>query len=677
MKFSHLLISLLLLTILPQAEDIYVSQTTGDDSNDGTITSPFKSLAVGISAASSGDDINVKSGTYREKLSLSKDNITLTGIDDDVIITGADLVTNWESVAGDLYKSYQPNKVLQLFVDSEVQTKAKFPNQAVNQNLFEYTTFEMNLTGTTVTSSELTQADGYWDGATIWMLLGSRWIATTGKIVSSSTGELTLDYISSDYTGDGVAFITNSKNALDYNGEWSWQNDTLYFQTSSDISALTVEAKVRETIIDISNRDGIVIDNIKGHAGNILMDDTDNSIIKNSEFTYLSEYHYIDIEDVSWYSSYGRHEWLSINSYGLGIAIFGTNNVIDNCEISWSAGDGIALYGEDNIVSNSTISNANYIGTDAAPIALGGTGNRIEYNTIYNGGRNVISALSAESYIIKQNRLSHCGLICWDVGVFYTFDSDAKGAEISYNWVSDASSSNPEDWGSHCIYIDNNCVDIIIHHNVIWNSKSDGIRFNSPATDIRAYNNTIYNSSDMVTYKHPNYDNEEGGCKFYNNYLDANVLNKSFIENLNNVSSTTDYLANRDNEDFMPIEGSELIGAAIEVEEANVTAGEDIGAYNLNGDNWTVGPGSSEISTGILDDITYSKESIVYPNPVVDYLQVENNGRFNHYKLYNTQSQLIRSGEFESTIDLQDLHSAVYTIILIGEKENKAFRIYK
>jgi len=607
------------------AVGIFVSQVSGNDGNDGTESSPFKTISEAIIIAVSGDIIKVNSGTYRERLIFSKDNITLQGVDNDVYITGANSVTNWESVNATTYKSYQPKEVTQLFANSNPQVKAKFPNQKVSNNLFDFTTFAMNLTDTTITSTELTQPDGYWDGATVWMIVGGRWVAITGKVMSSKTGSLEIGYLSGNFEGDGIAYITNSKKALDNEGEWCWQNDTLYYITSKNISNLNIEAKVRETLMEIKDRDGIIVDNIKGYAGNVLLDQSNNCEIKNSEFKYLTEYHYIKKDEVSWYSSYARHQWTSISSYGLGIAVFGANNIIDNCDISWSAGDCVTLYGENNTLKNSIVHDADYMGTDAAPVALGGTENKILNNEIYNGGREVITALSAQTFTIKQNRLYKCGLLCWDVGVFYTFDTDAKGAEISYNWVSDAESGNPDaSWGASGIYIDNNCVDYNIHHNVIWDTKGDGIRFNSPATNLRAYNNTVFNGEDMTTYKHPDYNNEEGGCKFYNNYLiDAKVLDKSFIENKNNISSTDDYLENKESQNFMPKSGSPLVGAAIAVDEAGVKAGEDIGAYNFGVTLWSVGPGSDEVVTVVNNMVTRNEEQLlIFPNPVEDIVNI-------------------------------------------------------
>ncbi len=341
-----------------------------------------------------------------------------------------------------------------------------------SQDLFQKTTLPINLSGDQVSSSNFNQTTDYWKGGTIWMLTGYNWIAETGRISASSNGSLSLEYQSlnsSSAVGDGVAYITNHINALDYEGEWIWKEDTLYYFTSQNINDLKIEAKTRESLIDLSNRDKIIIDGIGGYAGNIIMNMTNNSTIKNGYFKYISEYNYVDVEANSWYNSFSRSQYTDISSHGLGIAIFGSNNKLQNLNISWSAGDGVTLYGQNNRLENSIITNANYLGTDTAPVSIGGTGNVISSCNISNGGRGVITGLSAKSFLIERSKISGSGIICHDVGNIYFYGTDSEGGEVSYNWISDATDPAKEitSWGGHGIYFDNGSKNYIAHHNVI------------------------------------------------------------------------------------------------------------------------------------------------------------------------------------------------------------------
>lgn len=57
---------------------IYVSPS-GDDSNNGTVGSPKKSIQAGVDIASAGQTVFIASGTYAENVAINKDNITLQG----------------------------------------------------------------------------------------------------------------------------------------------------------------------------------------------------------------------------------------------------------------------------------------------------------------------------------------------------------------------------------------------------------------------------------------------------------------------------------------------------------------------------------------------------------------------------------------------------------------------
>ena len=659
-SFLVLIATLFLNTLL--ATDYYVSKQ-GNDSNTGTVAAPLLTINKALSKMNAGDNCFVANGTYYETVTFPRSGtcdqpISLIAQGDSVIISGAKPVNSWIDRGNGIFKTDLPQQVTQLFLNRKPQVKAKYPNQKADTNLFNITTFDLewNEADKTIISGALNHTGNYWKGATVWAMVGHRWISQTAKVTSSSGSMLTFDFNS--YEGDhgieGIGFLTNTLKVLDTTAEWHWEKDTLYYIPSNTIKLEEelVEAKINKWVLDLSGREYIHVEGIRTFAGTINMDDAHYCVLKGMEVKYLSEYDYIDKEKISWVSSWSRHEWTNINTpYGMGIGIFGNYNRIEDCHISWSAGDGITLFGDSNLVVNSTIHDCNYRGTDCNPVSLAGKGNQLLQNEIYNGGRSVIQVVNlGTEFTVKYNRLYQSGLLNWDVGVFYAFDVQSKGSEVAYNWISQGHSDNPENWGAAGIYIDNNCHDFLIHHNVIWNSKESGIKINMPANGHEVYHNTIFLSGDINVYLHPDYAHlPSGNCKFYNNYVDYTLPTLEWMDFSNNVSTTQDFLVDREGFNFMPLAANEELidkGKIIEgINDDYSGDAPDVGAYE-HGESWSAGPYAGNIDCscdecdehgkagncecGYLGEPTglpsYNLENAnrlkIYPNPAKEYLKI-------------------------------------------------------
>ncbi len=571
---------------------IYVSQKAGSQNGNGTEAKPFNSINSALLAAKAGETIIVNDGIFRETVNITKSNISIMATGN-VSVTGTDIITNFTKTDNNIYKAFCPEKVTQLFVDGVAQVRAKYPNQKVDSDLFNFTTINVMVSGDTLISDEIPAIDGFFEGASVWMIVWKRWVGGTAIIKEQKGNMLLLSHISLPYRGEGIAFISNNMNCLDNNGEWYWANDTLYYKnTDIDMSKCFVEAKTRETLIDLDSVFDVKIEGLSGYAGNVLFRNTNGCKISNGNFKWLNDYDFIDAEDV-----YLRDQKASLSMYGLGIAMFGSKDTLSCCDVSWAAGDCVSLYGTDNVIVDCAIHDANYRGTDCAPVALGGYGNKILYCEVYNGGRDVVSAPSAQAFKVMHNEIHHSGLIAWDVGLLYTYSTDGKDAEIAYNVVHDAHSDNPDIlWGASGIYLDNNSRNFLVHHNVSYDIKGVGIQVNDPGRNIRLYNNTVFNTHhDINPYNNGYFPGIKGAdCKFYNNYFDRPVKPTDWIEERGNFYSNKDLLQDRKNGNYLPKPGSELIDKGVVVEELKEIPfngkAPDIGAFELGIPAWKAGP---------------------------------------------------------------------------------------
>jgi hypothetical protein len=60
--------------------NIYYVSTSGNDTNSGTLTSPFKTFVKGVSVLSQGDTLYILSGTYNEQLNVTKNGTLVSPI---------------------------------------------------------------------------------------------------------------------------------------------------------------------------------------------------------------------------------------------------------------------------------------------------------------------------------------------------------------------------------------------------------------------------------------------------------------------------------------------------------------------------------------------------------------------------------------------------------------------
>lgn len=93
---------------------VYVSQT-GSDSNNGTINSPFATLAKAVSAAPTGGNVVIRGGTYRQGNITVNKSLKITAYPNEIpVFNGAQTLSNtsgWIVSGNNSYHSYTPMPV--------------------------------------------------------------------------------------------------------------------------------------------------------------------------------------------------------------------------------------------------------------------------------------------------------------------------------------------------------------------------------------------------------------------------------------------------------------------------------------------------------------------------------------------------------------------------------------
>ncbi|GAB4300228.1 MAG: hypothetical protein Fur0025_39710 [Oscillatoriaceae cyanobacterium] len=499
----------------------YFVSTTGNDANSGTIFQPFRTIQKAAELAQPGQTIYIRGGTYREGNIRPTNNgtanapITFTAYnDEDVIISGADPITNWTQHNQNIYKAPMTRDLglgnNQIFADGQMMVEARWPNIPGDPTAITYTDNALSDTGRlnnpnapsnsrvsgTYTDADLTQPAGFWDGAKINFTPGNNWFPQTGTVTSSAPGELDFQFTWRGTAGhtpneQDAYYLWGTLNALDAPTEWYYDADTsqvyLWAPNGQNPSDLQIEAKRRTTAFDLSEKSYITIEGIEIFGSNIkTAGQTSNITLDNIEVLY------------------GAHtQDLPYPLQGSGtpsILLDGSNNLLKDSYIAYSSGSGVRVLGSGSKVENSVIHNTAYTGLNDSAIRASGQNTEILNNTGFNNGMaKVIDLFEINQGQVSNNEIYNGGLQTSDGGGIFAFDTDGNGTVVADNAIHNMLS--PQDnslnhFGMSGIYLDR-AYNFDVHHNIMWATTDGGIKLqprnasiNDPDIRTRIFNNT-------------------------------------------------------------------------------------------------------------------------------------------------------------------------------------------
>ncbi len=609
---SALLTSLVTLLPVVHAADYYVA-TTGDDTNRGTITSPFLTLTKAAQTAVAGDVVNIRAGSYNEVLRPSHSGTESNPIvfqsyaDEKVVITAMEPVNNWRLDTNNIYVADvdwtlgQANFVMQ---GNTAMDLARWPNN-VDGDPFT----QDSLRNSGGSASDVAH-DAYLDyaagipsgdwsnGGSLYFYgdkPGSGWTTWRSFITSNTSTRVSFSldknpsWIRTFHApaDKGDFFLQGIKEALDYQNEWYFDpnNNKLYVQLPNGVMPVDnqVQMRRREKTIDLSARSYIHIKNLAVFGGSI---EITGGASNNHIYGVTSLYGNYTLGVVSGFASGSqsiniRSDWNQSNT---------RNNIIEKSEIGFGSGTGIYDSGEGTKIFNSYIHDFNYLGNyDAIINARGGNNTKVLNNTITRAGRDGIQGFN-DNAEYAYNDISRSNLIADDCGLFYTVGGPSN-SEIHHNWLHDAYSSGSKSKAAG-IYLDNDAQAFDVHHNVIWNTEWSNIQINWDGSNLNIYNNTLWHGSATMGAWH------KEGSAFSNVNVWNNLSDQSSWEpqsdKQNNLTISTSPFVDYENGDFRLKANTTAIdaGRVIAGITDDVTDGKpDVGAYEKNGtnENWVAG----------------------------------------------------------------------------------------
>ena len=585
------------------ARDIYVAKS-GSNNNPGTEAQPYLTISKAAQVAVAGDIILVKAGVYRETVtptnhgSAAKPIIFKAFGTDEVTISATEEVGNWTVYSGGIYKASANmplNTKNMLYYNGVAMDLARWPNNSDNNSYSINATPVLAGSASHVEASNVLDID--WSGGYIWYLGAHSGASWTRPITDASSSR--VDFTAVDITkwpfnphnptvfrngNRGRFYLFNALGALDYEREWYYNANTIYFKApgGANPNNANIEYAAREKTINIT-KNHIHFDGINAFGGKVYVAGS-FAVVKNGNFKHCLE----TIDDL-----YNTSAQIGDGA----IDIVRDNATIENNVIEYGSANGIIVKGysggKNTVIRNNIIRHFNTIGNHSSLIRSTADNVLVENNTAYGTGRDGLY-INAYNCVVAYNDVYEVMKINNDGGVFYTVGNEnQKNTEIHHNWFHDSKGPAYADGRCAGIYLDNDSKGYDVHHNVVWNITWAGIQTNWDVWDNEIYNNTIWNVSDAMGAWLPVRDGVQKTIKrtkIYNNYSSIKEFLGTDLQN--NIINANSPFANVDAADFMPKPGAVLIDAGREISgitDGFLGAKPDVGAYEYGGLHWTAG----------------------------------------------------------------------------------------
>ncbi|WP_372772395.1 right-handed parallel beta-helix repeat-containing protein [Mangrovibacterium sp.] len=551
-RINYFFFLLLFLPVVAQSQNtihVYSLEIPWEQSAISKETEKIYSITEAISQASEGDSIVIHKGIYREKITVTKNNLKLVNYQNDyVLVSGANIVTNWTKSTGmtegvmeaDISGLSIETPFTQLFANGETQMMARHPNN-VSGNMMEPMDMDNGYallsnvkkdagsSGTGyITLEETTMPDVDLTGGIARALTGKMAEYVFGTITANSGNSVSFTPLNNgDWKSDDAITTTKHKfswgfvmhkNLIDYPGEWFADNGTLYYlpKSGENMDSTRIEVQVRERVLVLSNSSGVTIKGINFIAGNVDMQNTSSATIEGCSMRYLYPF---------WIpTGYGQGE-----SDKKGIYLYNSsNNTFKDCHIAHSWGNMVALSGgQQNAFENCRIEDFGWIGIFTSGIHISKSddtqinkctfGDAGRFQIRIDGGDAKVTIMDCDFYGAMKIGEDAGPIEATSTGKIGSID--LKGSVIAYNKVHDVvgvpvSSGNYMRVKATAFYMED-VENYTAHHNLVYNIKHNaydgpydiekvgeflylGPRYNAMHEPVNYYNNTIWNIDENI-----------------------------------------------------------------------------------------------------------------------------------------------------------------------------------
>ncbi len=535
---------------------LYVSPN-GDDSNDGSINKPFKTIQCGVDNLSEGDICYLRQGLYRENVIIDKSNVQLAAYNDEyVVISGGELVSGWESYKGEIYRAKVEDvepQFTQVVYNGELQKMARYPDHTTD-DMFSieddsgYIGLETKEWGGVTFDEPLPGGKNYWKGGYFRAVAAKAGATNPNGLIESSEGrEVQCTEISKIWEscskgsqpwkaiGKGKGYIFHLT-ALSCEGEWYYEDGYLYFWQPGGGKPAdgTIEVQKRDYTVTVDGQNNVSLDGLNIRLASIKLDNVADCEVNRSTFR--------DIKGWIFRKSYGT----SYTELG-GTYVNGQNIKFQDTYFAGSWGNLLCLNKCDGVLIDNCIFEDNgWMGFFTSSVQSNSDNLTITNSTFRSTGRFHLRSDGHAHIIFKHNDMSDCMKMCQDAGSIELTNSgllpdamDMKGSVFAYNKFHDMNTL--PGWTRNtqfvlALYFEG-AENYTVHHNLFYNITNDrregtflylGPRY-TEIKDCFFYNNTVWNIDDRIHIWNYERNGHKGGIEnmhFANNIFMSGMKDK-------------------------------------------------------------------------------------------------------------------------------------------------------
>ena len=637
----YLLFLFLFTSSLVYSQEKYVSIYGNDNSGDGTIDNPYRSINKALDNLSSGH-IFIRQGRYREKVVINeKTNISIKPYQDEkVIIDGTIDLSNfqWELTSNNIFKTTIDQDIWQLFVNNNEMVMARWPNaQFSDKSIYDWDSWaegdeDTSSNGSLVIDEEKSSptTDNIDLNNSIGILNIGSFRTWAVKINNHSKNSGSNDVITYDTNDIGVYkdkhhyyFFEGKFDFLDNLNEWFFDLSTkeLWLKTDGrNPNDMIIKGKVSSYGLNITNSSNITIKGLFFFSSTFSADSSDSVNIEDCTFSFPSTSKRM----------LGNLETPLASSLGLsGKKV--NNSTIKKCLFEYTDGDALRVYGDNNTIENNYFQHIDYSVAELPGLMvsfyINGDKNIFTKNTIHNTQASA-TVSPGERSEFSYNKVSRTGALQSDGSVFQGTKNLVSESIVHHNLIFktpkyairyDAPGDDPTSAGQNGKMFYNIAYDTggimvkgdrhYISHNTVLKSSKNGLIILAEENS----NSNTYTQNNLVDKlsghrSKSNYeDNDNDGLPDYpipgissNNWngwdyvkdgttSESNIIN--LIESLIDIEDVDESIDMKTNS-FYPLSDSDIIDAGVKIDAISQDikgANPDIGAIEYQGNIWKPG----------------------------------------------------------------------------------------